>query len=36
MDYLEIYRKDGDDVRAIYRSRLIIEILLSLKEIGCL
>ncbi|ABE52040.1 helix-turn-helix transcriptional regulator [Methanococcoides burtonii] len=32
MDFLEIYRKDGDDVQAIYRSGLTIEILLSLNE----
>ncbi|WP_305064675.1 helix-turn-helix transcriptional regulator [Methanococcoides sp.] len=32
MDILEIYRKAGDDVQAIYRSRLITEILLSLDE----
>lgn len=32
MDILEIYRKTGNDVQALYRSRLITEILLSLKE----
>nr|WP_135605354.1 transcriptional regulator FilR1 domain-containing protein [Methanococcoides sp. NM1] len=32
MDILEIYRKAGNDVQAIYRSRLITEILLSLNE----
>lgn len=31
MDILEIYRKAGNDVQAIYRSRLITEILLSLN-----
>ncbi|MDY0387655.1 MAG: hypothetical protein RBT65_11125 [Methanolobus sp.] len=32
MDFLEIFKKTGNDVRAIYRSRLIIEIVLSLNE----
>lgn len=32
MDSFEIYKKTRDDVQAIYRSRLLIEILLSLNE----
>jgi predicted transcriptional regulator len=32
MNGLEIYKKRGDDVQAIYRSRLLTEILLSLNE----
>lgn len=32
MDILVTYRKAGNDVQAIYRSRLITEILLSLNE----
>jgi len=34
MNGLEIYKKAGDNVQAIYRSRLLIEILLSLSEGG--
>ena len=32
MNGFEIYKKMGDDVQAIYRSRLLTEILLSLNE----
>ncbi|MDD2339726.1 MAG: hypothetical protein PHG79_05555 [Methanosarcina sp.] len=32
MNGFEIYKKIGDDVQAIYRSRLLTEILLSLNE----
>ncbi|MGD9777802.1 MAG: ArsR family transcriptional regulator, partial [Methanosarcina sp.] len=32
MNNFEIYKKMGDDVQTIYRSRLLTEILLSLNE----
>ncbi|MDD4522709.1 MAG: hypothetical protein PHW84_07265 [Methanosarcina sp.] len=32
MNHFEIYKKMDDDVQAIYRSRLLTEILLSLNE----